>query len=253
MAQIPLHRVVLYSVLAAAAAGLFLKAGVFRHPERAEETSASSPAHDDPIKKYVGEKIKYQVKLGILSVGTAEFEHKNVAELDGTAVHVVNFRTVLARFRDNELIYCLPVSLLPVRVERTIDFWPKKERITEEYDQSGFSLKITREEGKNRSERIIRRDKAIHNAVLLPYYVRTVPGLKEGWRMDVQLPTQSFTVSLDSIEEVKVPAGIFKAYHFTSEPRKFEIWISADEKRIPLKLKGTSSAGYTLLLTGYSR
>ncbi|MDD3233646.1 MAG: DUF3108 domain-containing protein [Candidatus Omnitrophota bacterium] len=252
MTRVPRDRIILCVILAAAAAGWFLKTVIFRSSEHGGEAAAFSPAQEDPIKKYVGEKILYQVKLGILSVGTAEFEHRDIAELNGTAVHVVNFRTVLARFRDNELIYCLPGSLLPVRVERMIDFWPKKERITEEYDQTVFSLKITREEGKSRSEQVIKKDRAIHNAVLLPYYVRTIPGLKEGWRMNVQLPTQSFIVSLDSIEEVKVPAGTFKAYHFTSEPRKFEIWISADEKRIPLKLKGTSSAGYTLLLTGYS-
>ncbi|MFZ2385814.1 MAG: DUF3108 domain-containing protein [Candidatus Omnitrophota bacterium] len=207
---------------------------------------------DDPIRQYVGEKIKYQVKLGIFPVGEAEFKHESITELFGTAVHLVSFRTSLARFKDNEIIYCLPGNLLPVRVERTIEFWPKKEKIVEEYDQTGFSLKITRQEGDRSAEQIIKRDTVIHNAILLPYYVRTVRDLKEGWRMDVQLPTQRFVVSLASLEDVKVPAGTFRAYHFISDPQKFEIWISADEKRIPLKLKGTSAAGYTLLLTDYS-
>lgn len=252
MRYIPGSRVILYAVLAAAVAALFMT-GLFRSHRTGKQTGAVPGLKDDLITRYAGEKISYQVKLGILPVGKAEFENKGVTDLDGIAVHLVNLRTTLARFRDDELIYCLPDSLLPVRVERNINFWPKKEKIIEEYDQSAFTLKITREEGKSRSGQVIKKDKAIHNAVLLPYYVRTVPDLKEGWRMNVQLPTHNFTVYLASLEEVKVPAGTFKAYHFMSEPRKFEIWISADEKRIPLKLKGTSSAGYTLLFTGYSR
>jgi len=247
------QKVLLAFIIAAAIVSLLLFLGNFLPLSSAKSgISAFPPAQDDPLRKYVGEKIKYQVKLGLFPVGEAEFNHVSVTELSGTQVHLMTFRTSLARFKDNETIYCLPVNLLPVRVERTIDFWPKKEKIVEEYDQSGFSLKITKQEGDRNTEQVIKRETVIHNAILLPYYVRTVRDLKEGWRMDVQLPTQRFVVLCVSLEDVKVPAGNFRAYHFTSDPPKFEIWISADEKRIPLKVKGTSAAGYTLLLTDYN-
>ncbi|MFA7272175.1 MAG: hypothetical protein WC090_05650, partial [Candidatus Omnitrophota bacterium] len=68
---------------------------------------------------------------------------------------------------------------------------------------------------------------------------------KIGSSFEITLPGE-YTVRLSSIEDVTVPAGKFKAYHFTSEPRKFEIWISADKLRIPVKIKGLGAFSYTL-------
>jgi hypothetical protein len=48
-----------------------------------------------------------------------------------------------------------------------------------------------------------------------------------------------------------VPAGKFKAYHFTSTPKKFEIWISKDDYRIPVKIKGLGGYNYTMLMKNH--
>jgi hypothetical protein len=210
-----------------------------------------APQKADPMRKYLGEQISYDVRLGMFSVGRAEFRYLRDSELNGVVVHLVQLETKVARFRDTELIYCRQGDLLPVRVERQVNFWPKEEKLVEVYDQEEFSLKITKQEGDKQTDQVILKQSPIHNAVLLPYYVRTVEDLQIGWEMKVNLPKQSFNVKLVSVEQVKVPAGMFKAYHFESVPKKFEIWVSADEKRIPLKIKGTSAAGYTLLLSEY--
>jgi hypothetical protein len=63
----------------------------------------------------------------------------------------------------------------------------------------------------------------------------------------VRLPEQ-IKITLVSIENVTVPAGTFKAYHFTSEPKKVEIWISCDAARIPVKIKGFGGYDYTLVM-----
>jgi hypothetical protein len=52
---------------------------------------------------------------------------------------------------------------------------------------------------------------------------------------------------------VAVPAGKFRAYHFTSAPHKFEIWITADELRLPVKIEGAGGYPYTLMMNKRAR
>ena len=74
-----------------------------------------------------------------------------------------------------------------------------------------------------------------------------------GWTFIAELPTQQFKIELIAIEDVNVPAGTFKCYHFTSVPKKFEIWVTTDERRIPVKIKGMGNFGYILVMKEYKR
>ena len=201
----------------------------------------------------VGEKIVYTVKLGKVSLGAAYYTHLPKTELHGTMVSLMTFETRLVRFRDRETIYSDSRNFFPLKVERSISTWPNPENISEEYDQKNFTLTIVKKKGKTTQTQVIKNDGPIQNAILLPFSVRRMDGLSVGWSMRANLPNQQFEITLASIEDVKVPAGSFKAYHFTSVPERFEIWISADERKIPLKIMGAGALGYTLLMKEYSR
>ncbi len=98
----------------------------------------------------------------------------------------------------------------------------------------------------------MKKDGPIHNAIMLPFYVRRMDNLGVGWSTIANLPKQRFEIKLVSLEEVVVPAGSFKSYHFISLPEKFELWISADERKIPVKIKGLGGVGYTFVMKEYS-
>ena len=181
----------------------------------------------------------------------SEFTHLPQEKLDGKNVNVMVFKTKVTRFSDTEKIFSDPDTSLPLRVERDISNWPFSEKITEQYDQKGFLLTITKLKGGKRNEQVIKKEDVIHNAILLPYFIRDMGNLESGFSLKARLPTQEFLITLVGIDEVVVPAGAFKAYHFISEPKKFEIWISTDEKRIPLKIRGTSGVGYILVMREY--
>ena len=200
----------------------------------------------------IGEKISYDVRMGSFNIGRAEFNHQAKVSLDGRTVNLITFNTRVARFNDMEKIYSDAETFLPVKVERNIRSWPNNEKITEDYDQESFTLKITKIRGRKNEELFLKKDSAIHNAILLPFFVRQIEKLEPGWSMEANLPTQKFEIKLDNIEEIAVPAGRFKSYHFLSDPGRFEIWISADERRIPLKIKGSSGLGYTLVMREYN-
>jgi len=200
----------------------------------------------------IGEKISYDVRVGNFKIGKAEFNHQAKVSLDDRAANLITFNTRVARFNDMEKIYSDAETFLPMKVERDIRSWPNYEKITEYYDQKSFTLRITKVRGKKNEDLFLKKGNVIHNAILLPFFVRQIEKLEPGWAMEANLPTQKFEIKLDNIEEIAVPAGRFKSFHFLSEPDRFEIWISADERRIPIKIKGSSGFGYTLVMREYS-
>jgi hypothetical protein len=201
----------------------------------------------DPSNK--GERIVYAIS----PIGRAEYNDLGIVVLDGHTVRFCTFRTRAMGFDDTEKIYSDPESGMPLRVERNISYWLSKERIEEEYDQKNFTLTVTKSvKGKKQERVVFKGDGPIHNAILLPFSLRQVSGLTVGWTATVRFPLK-FEVRLGSIREIETPAGKFKAYYFTSNPNKFEIWISKDALRLPIKIKGAGGLGYTLVMESYKR
>ncbi len=149
-------------------------------------------------------------------------------------------------FDDLEKIYADPETGLPVTVERAISWVFSKENLTEEYAAAQHTLVIRKYiDGKQVKEYTFTAGGPIHNAILLPFYLRRVKNLAPGWTYEIRLP-DVYKVSLASLDDIEVAGKKYKAYHFISEPRKFEIWISSDADRIPLVIKGVGGLGYAL-------
>lgn len=201
---------------------------------------------------HIGEKITYEVKLGKIRLGQAHFANVMDIEINGRMLNLMTFQTRLAQFRDTEKIYSDPQTLLPVQVERDIVNWFVKEKITEEYDQDNYTVTIIKNKKTRTEKTVIKKDSHIHNAVLLPYFVRRTPELSVGRILIANLPTRRLEIKLVSIEEIEVPAGTFQAYHFQSTPKQIDIWISADERRIPVKIQGNGLFNYALVMKEYS-
>lgn len=209
-------------------------------------------SNNEDLNKYTGEKIVYNVRMGNVTLGKSVFTRLPPVELDGKMANLMSFETRLARFSDKEKIHSAAGTFLPLKIEREVSNWPFLEKISEHYDQDKFTLTIIKNKGKSSQQRVIRKDGPIHNSIILPFVLRNIPELALGWSMTANLPSQRFEIKLSSLETLKLPSGEFKAYHFQSNPPKFEIWVSADERRIPLKIKGAGPLGYTLVMKEYS-
>jgi len=197
-----------------------------------------------------GEKILYRIN----PFGKSEFTDEGIVAVDGKQLRVSRFRTRVIGFDDNEKIYSDPSTGLPVWVERNVH-WPfSKEYITEDYDKAHFTMvmrKYRYKGGKLIEEHTIRQDGPIYSAILFPFTLRNVTDPQIGWTVKTAFPNE-FMITLESIDEVRVPAGRFKAYHFVSEPKRFELWISQDRYRIPVKIQGHGDfCGYTMKLHDY--
>ncbi len=187
----------------------------------------------------------------ISPMGQSEYQDFGLVDYGGRKMNLVVFKTQVVGFNDTEKIYSAPGDYLPLRVERDISMWLHREYLTEEYFPLENRMSITKfEGGRKTQEYFYKADRPINNAILVPFSLRRIPDLKIGWTYDIRLPAE-FKVKLAGIEEVAVPAGKFKAYHFTSTPPKFEIWISNDRLRIPVKIKGLGAFSYTMAMKEY--
>ncbi|MDP2918142.1 MAG: DUF3108 domain-containing protein, partial [bacterium] len=117
-----------------------------------------------------------------------------------------------------------------------------------------FILTLTKFKGKEKisEQKFDNHGRAIYNAVSLPFYLRRIPKLKIGWSMMTQFGNIEYNILLVSIENLETPLGKFETYRFESQPRKFEIWVTADKRRIPVKIKDAGMLGYALTMKGYS-
>jgi len=191
------------------------------------------------------------IRYTINPLGKASYTDHGLVTYRGRKLRLTTFVTDAMGFHDTENIYSDPATNLPVRVERDVDGWFGHEKLIEHYDQKHARLVVEKFVQDQRVKKYVFRARGpIYNAITLPFYLRTMADLKIGWSFTARVP-EKFTVTLSSVERVRVPAGKFEAYHFISTPDKFEIWISADEKRIPLKIRGKNRFGYTLYLTEY--
>jgi len=198
---------------------------------------------------YKGERIVYAIS----PVGRAEYNDLGTTVLAGRTVRLCTFKTRAMKFEDTEKIYSDPDTGMPLRVERNISYWLSKERIIEEYDQKNFILTVTKfVKGKKHELMVFKTYGPIYNAILLPFSLRQASGLSVGWKATVRFPLK-FAVMLASTKDIETPAGKFEAYHFTSDPNKFEIWISQDALRLPIKIKGAGGLGYTLVMESYQK
>jgi hypothetical protein len=193
---------------------------------------------------YTGEKIFYKIS----PFGFSEYEDHGLVQDNGKTLRLVTLKTRAMGVDDLEKIYIDPATLLPVRAERQVELHFSKEYLVEDYSAETASLDIKKYIGKKLvKEYHFKADGPIQNVVFLPFSLRAIPELKLGQTFYAYFP-KKFKIRLVSVDEIKIPAGRFKAWHFISEPHKFEVWISHDAERVPLEIRVAGGSGYVMVM-----
>jgi len=198
------------------------------------------------------EKLSYEIKLGQLYLGNAEFVYEGQVKIDNEVLNFMTFEAQTLNFLDKEKIYSHPESLLPIRIEREVVTLFKKEEIKEDYDQKKFILTILKKNGNNEEKMSIKKNAPIHNAILFPHYLRRIPNLKIGSIFNINLPNRQLKLKLVSIDKIRLFQKTFTAFYFKSTNNEIKIWISTDQRRLPLKIEANAGFGYSLVLKEYS-
>jgi hypothetical protein len=201
---------------------------------------------------YTGESIQYIIK----PAGKSEYKNLGEVDLNGVKVNLITLKSKILFIDITEKIFYNAQTLLPYRTERmNKGFWLKEYR-TEDYDQQKFTVVIKKFKGaKLVREKKIQASGPIQNVNLLIFYLREQPDFKIGWHFTANILEEfkflKIYLKLFSIEEIVVPAGKFKAYHFKSVPEKFEIWMNKDDPQIALKIKIKNIIDCSILMIKY--
>ena len=193
------------------------------------------------------DKLVYSVFFnGVLS-GYIEWEYRGRQKVDGVTVDVLSVNSDtnifnLLELDSKERVFLDSQTLLPIKVERDIVFFGKKEIIEETYDQERGEIKIKRKNSKE-PEEMLSQDTPIHNILELLYFFPQDVALEPDQWMIFNLPTQKIRIKMVKERVLKMNGIDWDTYFLVGRgAKRFSLWLDKEEK-MPLRLEFISLAG----------
>jgi len=197
-----------------------------------------------------GEKLVYDFYSAGIKAGKSVLIFNGEEELDGQKVYHISFSTELPFFKDYEEIYADKETFLPIKIKRRIKkLGGFSETIEEEYDQSNFTVDITKKSTFSSNKVTLKKDSPIYNAILLTYYCRANPNIADMGNFRIVLPTLDFYINMSGEETIETPSGKYSVDVFLSKPPKFSFYLSKDKNRVPVKIKSHTALNYSMVLS----
>jgi len=195
-----------------------------------------------------GEKIHYKiVQLG-LSTGEASLTYLGSRMYHKQKTVLIIFQAKGFKFFDEERIFVDPKTMFPLFVERNLNIFGNRERITEEYSKD--HVKITK--GKN--QQVIEKDGDIDNIYAFIYRYRQMGQFHINDSFVLHLPTKDVPIKLIRKDTLDVALKRYKVFYMESNPANYRIWFDTSEKKIPLRISGAIKMAHTVMvMTQYDR
>ena len=193
------------------------------------------------------EKLTYSVYFNGIPSGYIEWKYLGRQEVDGITVDVLSVNSDtnifnLLNLDSKEKVFLDSKTCLPVKVERDIVFFGKKEIIEETYDQEKGQIKIKRSSSKEPEDELM-QDIPIHNILELLYFFPQDVALEAGKWMTFNLPTQKIKIKMVKERVLKVNGVNRDTYFLTGRgAKRFSLWLDKEEK-MPLRLEFITLAG----------
>lgn len=212
------------------------------HPAQSELLPDKSPSF------FPGEKITFSIKKMGVKVGEASLVFQGLDKLGEKETFLIVFKATGFNFFDEEKIFVDPRTFYPIKIERNLNIWGKKEKITEEYFPDKGIVKITKNAGGKISEQRIEKKGTLDNIYSFIYRYRTQGQFKIGDALSLHLPTKEVTLKLQKMTKVKAAGEQFDAYYMHSDPAQYEVWFDNSAQKIPLKINGAAGFGDTAMV-----
>ncbi len=197
-------------------------------------------------------KLTYNIFFNGIPSGYIEWMYLGRRELEGAAVDelLVNSDTKILKLLNltsKERVFLDSETRLPVKVERDIVFFGRKEVISEAYNQDKGYVKIKRSNSK-KTESMLYQDKPIHNILELLYFFPQDVELEAGKWMIFNLPTQKVKIKMVRKRTLKIKGKKFDTFFLVGRgAKRFNLWLDIVEK-IPLRLEFITLAGKVTIL-----
>jgi len=195
-----------------------------------------------------GEVVHYDIKKVGLRVGSASLTYHGPVEVKGGQFILITFKAQAMKFYDEERIYLHPQTFYPMRVERDLNIWGKKEKIVEEYDQAKGIVRINKRVGEERTTLVIEKKSVIDNVYAFIYRYRESGHFVMNETMNLSLPTKQVKIKVLDKRTFSTAGQDFEAYYMQSEPKQYKLWFDTSPQRIPLRIDGAIGIGKASLI-----
>lgn len=185
--------------------------------------------------------LTYAVSANGIPSGQIIWEYLGCQIIDGQEANVlsVSSDTKILQFLNltsKEKVFLNSATNLPLKVERDIILFGKKELIQEVYNQPEGYVTIKRDNTK-KSDEVLHQDKPIHNILALLYFFPTDVKLEKNKWMTFNLPTQKVKIKMVKEETLTVGHKKRQAYFLIGRgAKRFNLWLDKEE-RTPLRLE----------------
>ena len=201
------------------------------------------------VRDFSGESFHYVIKKFGVKAGEAQLEYHGLVELDGQKLVRIVFTADGFNFFDQEKIYADPGTLFPVRVERDLNIFGKKEQIVGFYNAKEGTARIVKyKSGKPVDEVVFEKDRPIDNLYCFLFRYRASGIFEEGAGFLMNLPTQDVKFKISG----KTGAGFYpeadEAWFMESQPRKYRVWFGTGADKIPLRIDGAVGLAKTAMI-----
>ncbi len=195
-----------------------------------------------------GETIVYDIKKFALKVGQAVLIFKGEVPWEGREALLVTLTSRGLNFFDEEKIYLDPRTFLPLRVERDLDIFGKKERIVEHYSPDNGAVRIVKTARGETTDQVIQKGHRLENVYGFIYRYRLRGEFSAGARTAIHLPTADVAFTVLGLEKVALAGRQTDAYYMESLPKKYRVWFDTSPARVPLRIDGAVGFGNTAMI-----
>ncbi len=208
---------------------------------------ASSVGAQNNLDDFVGEKITYTIKQMGVKAGEAVLSFEGPVTRDDKDYILITFKADGMNFFDFEKIYADPKTLLPQIVERDLNIFGSKEKITEYYDVQGGKVRVVKDALGKLAEQVIEKKGELDNIYCFIYRYRRDANFKEGDTIAINLPTMDLQIKLENKKAIVAAGKKYQAFFMQSTPSKYKLWFDISQQKIPLRIDGAVGVGSTTM------
>jgi hypothetical protein len=195
---------------------------------------------------HAAETFYYTVHQGVLKVGDAQLELVGDTTYKNTPVKLVKLTADGFNFLDKEEIYLDPHTYRPLFVERDLNIFGSKEKISEEYTPG--KIIITKTVGSKTYTQVIDKQGDIENIYGFIWRYRLEGTFEMNDSIQMALPTKDIVMKVAKLTTVSALGQKLNAVLLQSQPMKYQIWFDQTERKLPLRIAGAVGVGNTVMV-----
>jgi len=192
--------------------------------------------------RFGGERLLlYDVFFNGVPTGKIEWQYLGKEIVNGRNAEVIFINSdtnilKLLNLESKEKVFIDSATYLPLKVERDVVFFGKKELIKEVYNQETGEIAITKSNSA-KQEAFLHQKKPIHNILSLLYFFPKDIDLVKGKILYFNLPTQRITIQMLYEKDIAFGKGKKDIYFLSGKgDKRFNLWLDKKD-RIPVKME----------------